>query len=184
MLTAYSLVSAPMKLKTCSCTSWHAFSRPSLHLSSPPFLSSSLFQTFFSGLDQKHIVTKPYRAPRRDKDWILRVTTNMLHMHSHTHTHFLLISKKKNNNQPPLLKTGYFSDLSYCQNPPSQPSFMQERQQYKSWQPQSIWMYIHCHFRPWDVAFWLLPAKSRFKAMIPWVKWQTNPFCSVRPVEG
>lgn len=152
----------------------------------PPFSPCLYFKLFF-GLDQKHIVTKPDWAPRRDKDWILRDDYKyVIHelTYAHTLSSHLKQQQQQKNAQPPVLKAGYFSDLSYCQNPPSQLSFMQGREQYKSRQPQSIWMYIHCHFRPWDVAFWLLPAKSRFKAMIPWVKWQTNPFCSVRPVEG
>lgn len=66
VLTAYSLASVPTKLKTCSCTSWHALS----HSSPPPFISPlSHPHRYFSlfCLNQKHIVTKPDQVPWRDQ---------------------------------------------------------------------------------------------------------------------
>lgn len=111
-LTAYSLASAPTKLKTCSCTSWHAFS----HSSSPPPISPlslplSLFLTFFN-LDQRHIGTKPDWAPRKDKHRILR--HNYRYVGTFTHTCTLSLSYFK---QPPaILWTGHSTDLIYCQN--------------------------------------------------------------------
>lgn len=49
VLTAYSLASAPTKLKTCSCTSWPAFSHasPPPLISPPPLPSISLSLSFF-----------------------------------------------------------------------------------------------------------------------------------------
>lgn len=178
VLTAYSLASAPTKLKTCSCTSWHAFSHasPPPLISPPPLPSISLSLSFLSRL--KAYSHQTWLGSRKRQR--LNFKGRLQVCYTHTHTHFLLIS----NNQAPVLKTGYFSALSYCQNPPNQTSFMQGRQQYKSRQPQSTRMHIHCHFRPWDVALWLLPAKSRFKVMTLRVKWQTNPFRSVSPKEG
>lgn len=45
VLTAYSLASVPTKLKTCSCTSWHAFSHSShLPIYSPLSLSHLCFK--------------------------------------------------------------------------------------------------------------------------------------------
>lgn len=52
VLTAYSLASVPTKLKTCSCTSWHAFSHssPPPLISPPPLPSISLSLSFLSRL--------------------------------------------------------------------------------------------------------------------------------------
>lgn len=173
-----ALLQLLQSLKPAAALAGLPFLMPPLHLlslplPSPPFLSLFLFLSRLKAYSHQTWLGSKKRQR-------LNFKGRLQVCYTHTHTHFLLIS----NNQAPVLKTGYFSALSYCQNPPNQTSFMQGRQQYKSRQPQSTRMHIHCHFRPWDVALWLLPAKSRFKVMTLRVKWQTNPFRSVSPKEG
>lgn len=71
----------------------------------PPFSPCLYFKLFF-GLDQKHIVTKPDWAPRRDKDWILRDDYKyVIHELTYAHTlssHLKQQKKKKQKTPSPL----------------------------------------------------------------------------------
>lgn len=114
VLTAYSLASVPTKLKTCSCTSWHAFSRsspPPLIFSPPPPPPPSLFLTFFFFcLDQKHSHQAWLGSKKRQR---LNFKARLQICCTCTHARTLSSSNFK---QPTsIVKTGYCTDLTNCQ---------------------------------------------------------------------
>lgn len=84
VLTAYSLASAPTKLKTCSCTSWHAFSHasPPPLISPPPLPSISLSLSFLSRL--KAYSHQTWLGSRKRQRLNFKGRLQVCYTHTHT----------------------------------------------------------------------------------------------------